>query len=90
MVRNDSQVTARKYNSTNNAYFDIPNATVIETAYQNQHALKLTYTITDNGMLDLNPITGKVTDPVGLAVSLTLFISAGSMIAFWAASSRKS
>lgn len=62
------QVTARKYNSTNGTYFDIPNATITETTYNGQHALRLTYTIQDNGQLDLDPATGSIKDPVGLAV----------------------
>lgn len=62
------QVTARKYNSIKQAYSDISGATIAETTLDGQHALKLTYTITDNGPLDLNPQTGKITDPVGLAV----------------------
>ncbi len=63
-----NEVKARKYNSTNQTYFDIPNATITQTTYQNQPALALTYTITDNGQLDLDPVTGSVKDPVGLAV----------------------
>lgn len=64
-----NQVTPRKYNSTSQTYFDIPGAQVTETTYQDQPALKLTYTITDNGQLDLDPVTGQIKDPVGLAVA---------------------
>lgn len=63
------EVIARKYNSSNNTYFDIQGATITQTTYQNQPALQLTYTIEDNGILDLDPETGKVRDPVGLAVA---------------------
>ncbi len=62
------EVKARKYNSTTNTYFDIQGATITQTTYQGQPALQLTYTITDNGMLDLDPVTGQIKDPVGLAV----------------------
>lgn len=63
-----NQVVARKYNSTNSTYFDIPNATITETTLDGKHALKLTYNIEDNGILDLDPATGSIKDPVGLAV----------------------
>ncbi len=66
-----SQVVPRKYNPTTNAYFNIPNASITETTYNNQHALQLTYTITDNGDLDLDPTIGTITDPVGLATITT-------------------
>ncbi len=66
-----NQVVARKYNPNTNAYFTIPNASITETTYNNQHALLLTYTITDNGDLDLDPTTGTITDPVGLATTTT-------------------
>lgn len=66
-----NQVVARKYNPTTNAYFTIPHASITETTYNNQPALQLTYTITDNGDLDLNPNTGQITDPVGLAEQTT-------------------
>ena len=63
-----NQVVARKYNSTNGTYFDIPNATITETTLDGKHALKLTYNIEDNGTLDLDPATGSIKDSVGLAV----------------------
>ncbi len=66
------QVTARKYNPNTNNYYNLPanaNVTITETTINNQHALSLTYTITDNGELDLNNNLGTITDPVGLAVS---------------------
>ncbi len=66
-----TQVVPRKYNPTTNAYFTIPGAVITETTYNNQHALKLTYAITDNGDLDLDPDTGQIADPVGLAVQTT-------------------
>ncbi len=63
-----SEVKARKYNSTNQTYFDIPDSTITETTYEGQHALGVSYAITDNGLLDLDPMAGKIVDPVGLAV----------------------
>ncbi len=40
-----------------------------ETTIDGKHALVLTYTIIDNGELDLNPTAGTISDPIGLAVS---------------------
>ncbi len=62
-----SQVIARKYNPSNGSYFNIDGASITETTHLGQHALLLTYTITDNGNLDLDPATGSIKDPVGLA-----------------------
>jgi hypothetical protein len=67
-----NQVTPRKYNSNTNTYNNLPtsaNPTITETTIDNKHALTLTYTLIDNGELDLDPTTGIVKDPVGLAVS---------------------
>ncbi len=86
-----SQVVARKYNPLTQTYAMIENATITETVHNGQHALQLTYTITDNGPLDLNPEVGAITDPVGLAVisnapntglarkDMTPFIAAGAV-----------
>ncbi len=63
-----AQVTARKYNPITASYTDVPGATITETTLNNQHALQLTYTIADNGPLDLDPVTGQIKDPVGLAI----------------------
>ncbi len=86
------QVTARKYNSINGTYFDVPNATITETEYNGQPALKLTYTIQDNGQLDLDAEAGSIKDPVGLAVkaeglagtgqAVPLFVSLAVLSAF--------
>lgn len=64
-----NEVIARKYNTTTNTYFTIEDATITQATYNSQPALRLTYTIADNGILDLDPETGKVRDPVGLAVA---------------------
>ncbi len=63
------QVKPRKYNPTTKAYTDITDYTLTETTVDGQHALVLTYTITDNGALDLDPATGVISDPVGLAMT---------------------
>jgi streptogramin lyase len=62
-----SQVVARDFNASTGNYVNIPGAVITETTYNGQPALQLTYSITDNGPLDSNPVSGAVTDPVGLA-----------------------
>ena len=64
-----NQVKPRKYNPDSKAYTDITNYTLTETTINGQHALVLTYTITDNGDLDTNKTTGIISDPAGLAMS---------------------
>ena len=64
-----SQVTARKYNTTTNQYADVPGAVITETTYGGQPALRLAYTIADNGPLDTNDTLGVIDDPVGLATT---------------------
>lgn len=64
------EVTARKYNSVTHTYATVPGATIAETTYGGQHALQLTYTITDNGPLDEDPAVGSIADPVGLAMAM--------------------
>lgn len=63
------QVKARKYNSDTNTYFDVQGASITTVSHQGQNALKVTYSITDNGDLDLDKTTGKIKDPIGLAVT---------------------
>ena len=62
-----NQVIAKKYDPSTKGYTTLDNATITETTHNNQHALLLTYTITDNGDLDLDKTTGIIKDPVGLA-----------------------
>ena len=64
-----SEVVARKYNPTDHSYTTIDGAKISKTTLDGKAALKVTYTIKDNGPLDLNSKKGEVTDPVGLAVS---------------------
>lgn len=61
------QVTARKYNSTQGTYATIENSSITSTVYAGQPALQVQYTLIDNGSLDLDPVIGKIKDPVGLA-----------------------
>ncbi len=63
------QVVARKYHTTNGSYSTLTDASITATTYEGKAALQVTYTIEDNGPLDLNPVTGEVSDPVGLAVA---------------------
>lgn len=63
------QVIARKYNPATKEYTTIEDATITEATLQGKPALLVQYTITDNGVLDLDPTTGKIADPVGLAVA---------------------
>ena len=74
------QVSARKYDPTAKAYASVPGAIFTETTYNTHHALLLTYTITDNSPLDLDPAVGSITDPVGLAVSVENLTNTGTNI----------
>ncbi len=65
------EVVARKYNPTTKEYAAVPGAAITETTYDDHHALQVTYTIADNGPLDLDPALGIIDDPVGLAVLST-------------------
>lgn len=70
-----NEVSARKYNPTTQTYANVPGATITETTYNAQHALLLTYTITDNGPLDTDPAVGSITDPVGLAIPVATSVA---------------
>lgn len=63
-----NQVAVRKYTPNTAAYSNLSGATVIETTYDGKHALRVSYTIVDNGPLDTDPDVGEVADPVGLGV----------------------
>ena len=65
-----SDYQARKYNTTNQTFTDIDNASIIRTTYQGSSVLALTYDITDGGVLDQdNEANGTIVDPVGLATA---------------------
>ncbi|MCZ2443163.1 MAG: hypothetical protein LC101_05245, partial [Flavobacteriales bacterium] len=82
-----NQVKPRKYNPDTKAYTDITNYTLTETTINGQHALVLTYTITDNGDLDTNKTTGVISDPVGLAMTNSSYdqLATGKMLSLIAA-----
>lgn len=61
------ELTVRKYNPTNNAYFTIPGASLSEV----EDGTLVAYMIEDNGDLDIDNTPGVITDPVGLG-SLTV------------------
>lgn len=65
-----SQVTARKYNSVTHAYTTISGAAITNVTIGGQNALKIVYTVVDNGPLDENATVGTVTDPSGPAISV--------------------
>lgn len=64
-----TQVKARKYHSSTKQYGDIPGSTITQTELDGKPALKLSYTITDNGELDEDMTPGVIVDPVGLATA---------------------
>lgn len=62
------EVTPRKFNSSTEAYSDIPGTTITETTWGGQPALQLSYTVEDGGDLDEDgEVNGTIVDPVGLA-----------------------
>jgi len=65
---NPSLYTARKYKTNTQTYLDVPNAAITREDYNGKSMLKLTYSITDGGILDQDGVAnGTVIDPVGLA-----------------------
>ena len=59
-------LTARKFNPTNGSYFTIEGAAVSTVTVAGQNVAKASYTVADNGILDLDPAVGTISDPVGL------------------------
>ncbi len=57
----------RKYNPDTGVYLTIEGATLTTQTIDGHQVAVGTYTIVDNGPLDLNPAVGQITDPVGLA-----------------------
>lgn len=67
---NPGDYTARKYNTTTKLYSDIPGAVIAREDYNGKPLLKLTYQITDGGILDQDgTVNGTIIDPVGLATT---------------------
>ncbi len=60
----------RKFNPGTGAYFTITDVTITAQTIGGQQATVASYTIVDNGPLDLDPLPGKITDPVGLASAI--------------------
>ena len=63
-----STVTVRKYSPASHTYTTIPGAVISKEIIGGEKALKIVYSIADNGPLDLNPAVGTITDPAGPAV----------------------
>ena len=61
-------IVARKFNPGNGTYFTIDSAMISSAIINGQNVVRVTYTIQDNGDLDLNKTIGKISDPVGLGV----------------------
>lgn len=65
-----SQIVARKYNPDTQAFTTIPGATVSNVTIGGQSVLKIVYSITDGGPLDLDgEVNGTIIDPSGPGVS---------------------
>ena len=58
-------VVARKFNPSS-GYFTIDSAVISTVSLNGQSAVRAVYTVEDNGELDLDPLPGKNSDPVGL------------------------
>jgi hypothetical protein len=71
-----SKVVLRSYNATTRQYSTITSASITQTSYNGQPALRATYNLPDSELTDTNPEFGTVTDPVGLAVPVGLADSA--------------
>jgi len=69
-----TKAVIRKYNSVTKTYTTLTNANsglvLTTTTLNNQPALQVSYTITDNGPLDQDPTTGTITDPVGIGTNV--------------------
>ena len=62
-------LVARKFSTLTNAYFTLSGVT-FENKTINGHAVTVvTYQITDNSALDMNPEVGSIADPVGVGVT---------------------
>ena len=57
----------RKHIPTTGAFFTVDGAVIEEAVIGGERVVVATYTIRDNGELDLDPAVGKIADPVGLA-----------------------
>lgn len=70
-----NNMTVRKYDSTNHSYFTINSSnggngySLTTQTIGGQTVAVASYTIVDNGDLDLDKTSGHITDPVGLGIS---------------------
>jgi hypothetical protein len=59
----------RKYNTTNHTYTTITDAVITRMTIDGENVIKVTYTVTDGGVLDEDgSANGTIVDPAGLAV----------------------
>lgn len=66
-----SELTAKKYDPADGSYAVIDGAVITESGTIGvDHQLTLTYSITDNGVLDQDPTPGQIVDPVGLSATV--------------------
>jgi len=76
-----TKAVIRKYNSVTKTYTTLTNANsglvLTTTTLNNQPALQVSYTITDNGPLDQDPTTGTITDPVGIGTNVVVVPNTG-------------
>jgi LPXTG-motif cell wall-anchored protein len=59
------------YNPSTQSFSDVPDATISQTSYNNEPALKLTFNSKDNGPIDLDHKLGSIRNVVGLATTTT-------------------
>lgn len=65
-----SEVTLRSYNPTTKQYATVNGAIIVETTYQGQPALQVTYNLSETNLLDTNSNFDSISDPVGLALKV--------------------
>jgi hypothetical protein len=64
-----TSVVVRKYNTTNHTYTTITDAVITRMTIDGENVIKVTYTVTDGGVLDEDgSANGTIVDPAGLAV----------------------
>lgn len=68
-VTSTDSLSVRKYNPNDNTYSGVPGATLAVQTIGGQKVVVASYTIADNGALDLNSNVGEIDDPVGIASS---------------------
>lgn len=62
------KLVARKYSTITNKYFTLDNAVITEETINGHTVAVVTYEVTDNGDLDMNPDDGAIADPAGVGV----------------------